>query len=83
MPGRDSGGALRRVVLAGLAYGALAGLAGLPLVELMHRAFLLPSTFLPLARGLLVVVGVVVLLAAWRYPEMGQSSDGGEEGRRR
>lgn len=67
------GGAVRRILLAGLAYGALALLLGLPLAEAMRRAFLLPPSFLPLARGLLVAVGVVVLLAAWRYPEI----DGG------
>lgn len=77
MASPSDGGGLRRVLLAGLAYGALALLLGLPLAEAMRRAFLLPPSFLPLARGLLVAVGVVVLMAAWRYPEVG---DGGKSG---
>lgn len=83
----DGGGALRRVLLAGAAYTLLAVLVGLPLVGVMRRAFLLPPVFEPMARGLLVAVGVVVLLAAWRYPQMGDRTgppgEGGGPGTRR
>lgn len=68
MAGRG-GGALRRVLLAGTLYAILALLVGLPLVSVMRRALLLPPLFEPLAHGLLVLVGVVVVLAAWRDPE--------------
>lgn len=72
------GGALRRVLLAGALYAALALLVGLPLVSVMRRALLLPSLFEPLAHGLLALVGVVVVLAAWRDPEA--RGRAGEEG---
>lgn len=73
-------GALRRVVLAGLAYGALVLVLGLPLSRAMDAAFLLPPMFVPLVRGLFVVIGLVVLLAAWRYPELGDGPDAGGSG---
>ena len=75
------GGALRRVLLAGALYAALALLVGLPLVSVMRRALLLPPLFEPLAHGLLVLVGAVVVLAAWRDPEApGRDGGAGQEG---
>jgi len=62
--------ALRRMVLAGGAYALLVLLLGLPLAGLMDRALLLPPLFEDLVRGLFAVIGVVVLLVAWRYPEL-------------
>ena len=69
-PGGKGSGAVRRMVLAGGAYAVLAFVVGLPLAGHMRRVFLLPPMFDPMVRGLLVAVGVVVLLVAWRYPEM-------------
>ncbi len=74
------GGAFRRMVLAGLAYGAVVLVLGIPLSRAMDSAFLLPPMFAPLARGLFLLIGVVVLLAAWRYPEMGHGPGPGEGG---
>ena len=85
-PPPNTGSALRRVLLAGLAYGVLLVVFIFPLAGAMRRAFLLPPSFDPMARGLFAFIGVVVLLAAWRYPEMGVGpGDGpagpGEDGR--
>jgi len=68
------GGALRRMLLAGLSYGLLVLIVGLPLAGLMDRALLLPPMFEDLVRGLFAVIGVVVLLVAWRYPELEAAS---------
>jgi hypothetical protein len=62
-------------------YVTLALLVGLPLVSVMRRVLLLPPLFEPLAHGLLVLVGVVAVLAAWRDPEaVGRAGGAGEEG---
>lgn len=66
-------GAARRLAVVLLAC-TVAGAAGWWAVGPIRRVFLLPDLFVPVARGLLFLGLVVVVAAAWRYPEMGEVS---------
>jgi hypothetical protein len=73
------GGALRRIVLTELVYGALAVL-GWWVIDPVRQTFLLPALFSTLARAALVLGFPLAGLMAWRYPELGGGAPDGGEG---
>lgn len=70
----STGRSVRRVGITLAVYGVAAALcwASIPGVR---RMFLLPTLFVTVAKGGLILGGLIAVVVAWRYPRMGISPE--------